>query len=30
MSSILPQPAATVVATRAFTGMRKGEIRGLL
>ena len=30
MISILPQPAATVVATTAFTGMRKGEIRGLL
>ncbi len=30
MISILPQPAATVVATAAFTGMRKGEIRGLL
>jgi integrase len=28
--SILPQPAATVVATTAFTRMRKGEIRGLL
>ena len=30
MISILPQPAATVVATATFTGMRKGEIRGLL
>ena len=30
MISILPQPAATVVATTAFTGMRKGEIKGLL
>jgi integrase len=30
MISILPQPAATVVATTAFTGMWKGEIRGLL
>lgn len=30
MISILPQPAATVVATAAFTGMRKGEIRGFL
>src|SRR6266581_4146076 len=28
--SILSQPAATVVATAAFTGLRKGEIRGLL
>jgi integrase len=28
--SNLPQPAATVVATAAFTGMRKGELRGLL
>ena len=30
MISILPQPAATVVATAAFTGMRKGEIRGFV
>ncbi len=30
MISILSQPAATVVATAAFTGMRKGELRGLL
>ena len=30
MISILPQPAATVVATAAFTGMRKGKIRGFL
>ena len=30
MISILPQPAATVVATAAFTGMRRGEIRGFL
>jgi integrase len=28
MLSILPEPAATVVATAAFTGARKGEIRG--
>jgi integrase len=28
--SKLPQPAATIVATAAFTGMRKGELRGLL
>ena len=30
MISILPEPGATIVATAAFTGMRKGEIRGLL
>jgi hypothetical protein len=30
MISILPQPAATVVVTAAFTGMRRGEIRGFL
>ena len=30
MISILPEPAATIVATAAFTGMRKGEIRGLV
>jgi GAF domain-containing protein len=30
MLSLLPEPAATVVATAAFTGARKGEIRGLL
>lgn len=29
MLSFLPEPAATVVAAAAFTGMRKGEIRGL-
>jgi integrase len=28
--SVLGQPAATVVATAAFTGMRKGELRGFL
>jgi len=28
MLAILPEPAATVVATAAFTGARKGEIRG--
>jgi integrase len=28
MFAILPEPAATVVATAAFTGARKGEIRG--
>jgi len=30
MLTILPEPAATVVATAAFTGMRRGELRGLL
>jgi integrase len=30
MLSLLPEPAATVAATAAFTGARKGEIRGLL
>jgi len=30
MISILPEPGATIVATAAFTGMRKGEIRGLV
>lgn len=30
MISVLGQPAATVVATAAFTGMRKGELRGFL
>jgi len=29
MLAILPEPAATVVATAAFTGARKGELRGL-
>jgi hypothetical protein len=29
MLTILPEPAATVVATSAFTGMRRG-VRGLL
>jgi integrase len=28
--TILPDPAATVVATAAFTGARKGELRGLM
>jgi integrase len=28
MLAILPEPAVTVVATAAFTGMRKGELRG--
>ena len=30
MLAILPEPAATVVATAAFTGARKGEIAGLM
>src|SRR5260370_40899950 len=30
MLAILPEPAATVVATAAFTGARKGELRGLM
>lgn len=30
MLTILPEPAATVIATAASTGMRKGELRGLL
>jgi integrase len=30
MLTILPEPAATVVATAAFTGMRRGELRGLV
>ncbi len=29
MLRLLPDPAATVVATAAFTGLRKGELRGL-
>jgi integrase len=28
--SVLPEPAATVVATAAYTGVREGELRGLL
>jgi len=28
--SVLPEPASTIVATAAFTGLRKSEIRGLL
>lgn len=28
--SALPEPASTIVTTAAFTGLRKGEIRGLL
>jgi len=28
--SVLPEPAATVLAVAAFTGARRGEIRGLL
>jgi integrase len=30
MLSMLPEPAATIVAVAAFCGLRKGEIRGLL
>jgi integrase len=30
MLAVLPEPAATIVATAAFTGARKGELRGLL
>jgi integrase len=30
MLSVLPYPASTIVATAAFTGLRRGEIRGLL
>ncbi len=30
MVSVLPEPAATIVATAAFTGLRKSELRGLL
>ncbi|MCU1299108.1 MAG: phage integrase [Acidobacteriaceae bacterium] len=29
MLNLLPEPAVTVVATAAFTGLRKGELRGL-
>jgi len=30
MLLVIPEPAATVVATAAFTGARRGEIRGML
>jgi hypothetical protein len=30
MLAILPEPAATIVAVAAFTGARKGEIRGFV
>jgi hypothetical protein len=30
MFSVLTEPAATVVVTAAFTGVREGELRGLL
>ncbi len=30
MLKVLPQPASTIVAVAAFTGVRKGELRGLL
>ena len=29
MLDVLPDPAATIIATAAFTGLRKGELRGL-
>lgn len=29
MLAVLPEPAATVVAAAAFTGMRRGELRGI-
>jgi integrase len=30
MLNVPPEPAATIVAIAAFTGVRKGELRGLL
>jgi integrase len=30
MLKVLPEPAATIIAAAAFTGVRKGELRGLL
>jgi integrase len=30
MLAVLPEPARTMVATAAFTGLRRGELRGLL
>lgn len=30
MVAVLPEPAATVVLTAAFTGLRRGEIRGMV
>ena len=30
MLNVLPEPASTIVAVAAFTGVRKGELRGLL
>jgi len=30
MLNVLPEPAATVIAVAAFTGVRKGELRGFL
>jgi integrase len=30
MLKVLPEPASTIVAVAAFTGIRKGELRGLL
>ncbi len=29
MLNVVPEPAATVIATAAFTGARRGEIRGM-
>ena len=30
MLKVLPEPASTIVAVAAFTGVRKGELRGFL
>ena len=30
MLNVLPEPAATIIAVAAFTGVRKGELRGFL
>ena len=30
MVAVLPEPAATIVLTAAFTGLRRGEIRGMM
>jgi len=30
MLKVLPEPAATIIAVAAFTGVRKGELRGFL
>ena len=29
MLAVLPEPTATIFATAAFTGLRRGEIRGM-